>query len=66
MWLLMSFYSLTNDCVHPGRVAFGNLEARQSASFDDEVIHTKFDILGFHLLQREKDETVYEMLEMRF
>lgn len=66
MWLLMSFYSLTNDCVQPGRVAFRNLEAGQSTSFDDEIIHTKFDILGFYLLQREEGEIVYEMLEMRF
>lgn len=48
----MCVYSLTDDRVQPGGVALRNLEAGQSAGFDDEVIHTKLDILGFHLLGR--------------
>ncbi len=49
----MCYYSLADDCIHPGGVALRNLEAGQSTGFDDEVIHTKFDILGFHFLHRE-------------
>lgn len=48
----MCVYSLANDRVHPGGVALRNLEAGQSTGFDDEVIHAKFDILGFHFLHR--------------
>lgn len=43
-------YSLADNRVHPGGVALRNLEAGQSTGFDDEVIHTKFDVLGFHFL----------------
>lgn len=46
-------YSLPDDRVQPGGVALRNLEAGQSAGFDDEVVHTELDILRFHLLQRE-------------
>lgn len=49
--LFMCVYSLADDRVHPGGVALGNLEAGQSAGFDDEVIHTELDILGLHFLQ---------------
>lgn len=52
MCLFMCVYSLADDCVQPGGVALRNLEAGQSAGFDDEVIHTKLDILGLHFLQR--------------
>lgn len=48
----MCVNSLANDRVQPGGVALRNLEAGQSAGFDDEVIHTELDILGFHFLQR--------------
>lgn len=50
--LLMCIYSLADDRVQPGGVTLGNLEAGQSTGFDDEVIHTELDILGFHFLQR--------------
>lgn len=50
---ITNFYSLANDRVHPGGVALRNLKAGQSAGFDDEVIHAKLDILGFHFLRRE-------------
>lgn len=49
-------YSLANNRVQPGGVALRNLEAGQSAGFDDEVIHTKFDILSFHLLKRGEQD----------
>jgi len=45
-------YSRADDRIQPGRVALGDLEAGQSAGFDDEVIHAQLDVLGFHLLQR--------------
>lgn len=48
----MCVYSLADNRVHPGRVALRNFEAGQSAGFDDKVINTKLDILGFHFLQR--------------
>ena len=51
MWV----YSLANNRFHPRGVALGNLEAGQGAGFDDEVIHTELDILGFHLLQKEDE-----------
>ena len=55
-------YSLANNRVQPRGVGLRNLEAGQSAGFDDEVIHTKLDILGFHLLQRGEQKVLIDSL----
>lgn len=46
---------LANDRVQPGGVALWNLEASQSTGFNNKVINTKLDILGFHFLHREEE-----------